>query len=91
MTAEVIVVDPLMKDEEADAILELWRRFPSYGLYSNEGYEMNFAPELAQHWLPGQAPTADERVESANDDLSLGEQVALEELADRVSAARCIY
>ena len=51
----------------------------------------SFAPELAQHWLPGQAP-ADERVEDADEDaLSLGEQVALEELAERVSAARSIY
>ena len=50
MTADVIVLDPLMTDEEADAILELWRRFPSYGLYSNEGYEMEFAPELAQRY-----------------------------------------
>jgi hypothetical protein len=50
-----------------------------------------FAPELAQHWLPGQAPASDERVEGAEDLLSLGEQVALEELAERVSAARSIY
>ena len=53
----------------------------------------SFAPELAQHWLPGQAP-ADERVEGADSDadaLSLGEQVALEELAERVSAARSVY
>ncbi len=51
-----------------------------------------FAPELAQHWLTGQPATADERVEGATEDaLSLGEQVALEELAERVSAARSIY
>jgi hypothetical protein len=51
-----------------------------------------FAPELAQHWLPGQAPGADERVEGADENaLSLGEQVALEELAERVNAARSIY
>jgi hypothetical protein len=49
-----------------------------------------FAPELAQHWLPGQAP-ADDRAEGADADLSLGEQAALEELAERVSAARSIY
>ena len=50
-----------------------------------------FAPELAQHWLPGQAP-ADEHAEGTDEDaLSLGEQVALEELAERVSAARSIY
>ena len=51
-----------------------------------------FAPELAQHWLPGQAPAAEERVEGCDENgLSLGEQVALEELAELVSAARCIY
>jgi hypothetical protein len=48
--ADVIVLDPLMSDEEADAVLELWRRFPSYGLYSNEGYPTTFAPELAQRY-----------------------------------------
>lgn len=50
MPAEVIVLDPLMSDEEADAVLDLWRRFPSYGLYSNEGYPTTFAPELAQRY-----------------------------------------
>src|SRR6476620_1496434 len=50
MPADVIVLDPLMTDEEADAILDLWRRFGSYGLYSNEGYEVAFAPELAQRY-----------------------------------------
>jgi len=50
MTADVIVLDPLMKDAEADDILDLWRGFPSYGLYSNEGYKMDFAPELAQRY-----------------------------------------
>ena len=51
-----------------------------------------FSPELAHHWLSGQAPVADERAgNSADDALSLGEQAALEELAERVSAARSIY
>jgi len=48
--ADVIVLDPLMTEAEADAVLELWRRFPSYGLYSNEGYPTTFAPELAQRY-----------------------------------------
>src|SRR5436305_607061 len=39
-----------LSDEEADAVLNLWRRFPSYGLYSNEGYPTTFAPELAQRY-----------------------------------------
>jgi hypothetical protein len=50
VSAEVIVLDPLLSDAEADALLDLWRRFPSYGLYSNEGYDTNFAPELAQRY-----------------------------------------
>jgi len=50
VTAEIIVLDPLMSDEEAGAVLDLWRRFPSYGLYSNEGYPTTFAPELAQRY-----------------------------------------
>lgn len=52
-----------------------------------------FSPELAHHWVTGQASVAgEERGESAPENaLSLGEQVALEELAERVSAARSIY
>ena len=50
-----------------------------------------FSPELAQHWT-GQAGAADECAEDMiGEALSLGEQVALEELAERVSAARSIY
>jgi len=50
-----------------------------------------FSPELAHHWT-GQAPAADGRAQGPNDAaLSLGEQVALEELAERVSAARSVY
>ena len=48
--AEIIVLDPLMSEPEAAAILDLWRRFPGYGLYSNEGYPTTFAPELAQRY-----------------------------------------
>ena len=47
---DVIVLDPLMSKDEADAIVELWRRFPTYGLYSNEGFPTTFAPELAQRY-----------------------------------------
>src|SRR5438067_4976391 len=39
-----------MSEPEAAAILDLWRRFPGYGLYSNEGYPTTFAPELAQRY-----------------------------------------
>jgi len=48
--AGVIIIDPLMSDADGDAILDLWRAFPSYGLYSNEGYPTTFAPELAQRY-----------------------------------------
>jgi hypothetical protein len=50
VTAAVLVLDPLLSKSEADEILDLWRRFPSYGLYSNEGFDTNFAPELAQRY-----------------------------------------
>ena len=51
-----------------------------------------FSPELAPHWPTGQAPVSDEGAEATGTDtLSLGEQVALEELAERVSAARSVY
>ena len=48
--ADVIAVDPLLDDAEADAVLDLWRHYPGYGLYSNEGFDTAFAPELAQRY-----------------------------------------
>src|SRR5438552_18838622 len=45
-----IVLDPLLSPAEADALVELWHAFPSYGLYSNEGFPTSFAPELAQRY-----------------------------------------
>lgn len=48
--ADVIVLDPLLGDDEAAAVLDLWRAFPGYGLYSNEGFPTAFAPELAQRY-----------------------------------------
>ena len=51
-----------------------------------------FSPELAQHWRASQASHADERSGSRIDDsLSPAQQEAWEELAERVSAARCVY
>ena len=50
MAADVTIIDPLLPAEEADGILDLWRRFPDYGLYSNEGFPTTFAPELAQRY-----------------------------------------
>jgi hypothetical protein len=46
----MIVIDPLFGDGGADAIVELWHRFGDYGLYSNEGFDTAFAPELAQRY-----------------------------------------
>lgn len=45
-----IVIDPLLGDDGAAAMVELWHRFGSYGLYSNEGFDTSFAPELAQRY-----------------------------------------
>jgi hypothetical protein len=46
----VIILDPLLAADEADEMLDLWRRFGSYRLYSNEGFDTAFAPELAQRY-----------------------------------------
>lgn len=52
-----------------------------------------FSPDLAQHWLAGQGVAVDDRVagRAVEDDLSPAQQVALEELAERVNAARSVY
>src|SRR3954467_1220718 len=46
----VIVLDPLLSTEEAAAVVDLWHDFPTYGLYSNEGFPTSFAPELSQRY-----------------------------------------
>lgn len=46
----MIVLDPLLSDDEAAAVVDLWHRFGSYGLYSNESAPARFAPELAQRY-----------------------------------------
>ena len=46
----MIVIDPLLGSAGADAMVELWHRFGSYGLYSNEGFDTAFAPSLAQRY-----------------------------------------
>jgi len=48
--AEPIVLDPLLSAGEAEALVRLWHDYPSYGLYSNEGFDTAFAPELAQRY-----------------------------------------
>jgi hypothetical protein len=51
-----------------------------------------FSPQLAEHWLAAQASPADERAGGRSDDaLSPAQQVAWEELAERVNAARSVY
>ena len=48
-----------------------------------------FAPEFSRFWLPGNERVVD-RAPDARDDEMRREQKALEELAERVSAARSI-
>ena len=51
-----------------------------------------FSPEFAQHWLAGQGSPVDERAGGERDEaLSPAQQEALEELVERVSAARSVY
>jgi hypothetical protein len=46
----LMVLDPLLPDEDAEQVVDVWRTFPSYGLYSNESAPARFAPELAQRY-----------------------------------------
>jgi hypothetical protein len=46
----MILLDPLLSEDEADGIVDVWHRFPSYGQYSSEGFPTTFAPELAQRY-----------------------------------------
>lgn len=50
MTPAPIVIDPLLGEERAAAVLGAWKAFPGYGQYSHEGYEPNFAPEIAHRY-----------------------------------------
>ena len=49
-----------------------------------------FSPEFTAYWLAAPADTAEHPADDASDDRSLttSQQVALEELAERVCAAR---
>jgi hypothetical protein len=50
----------------------------------------SFAPEFAHYWLHGQLKGAgDVKAERSNDETS-AQQAALEELAERVTAARSV-
>jgi hypothetical protein len=46
----ITVLDPLLSDEAADALVALWHGYGSYRQYSNEGFDTVFAPELAQRY-----------------------------------------
>jgi hypothetical protein len=46
----LMVLDPLLPDDDAAAVVDLWLNFPSYGMYSNESAPARFAPELAQRY-----------------------------------------
>lgn len=46
----LMVLDPLLPDDEAESVLEGWRAYPGYGQYSEEGFDTRFAPELAQRY-----------------------------------------
>jgi hypothetical protein len=45
-----IVLDPLLSSGLADEIVRIWHDFGSYGQYSNEGFDTQFAPELPQRY-----------------------------------------
>lgn len=46
----MLVLDPLLSTEGADDVVRLWHDFGSYGQYSNEGFDTQFAPELPQRY-----------------------------------------
>ena len=46
----MLVLDPLLSPQEADDVVRLWHDFGSYGQYSNEGFDTQFAPELPQRY-----------------------------------------
>jgi hypothetical protein len=46
----ITVLDPLLSDAAADAMVELWHSYGTYGQYSNEGFDTTFAPELSQRY-----------------------------------------
>jgi hypothetical protein len=56
----------------------------------HEAVMATFAPEFAQHWLAGQGGGDDVLDRPADTAETPAQQVALEELAERVSAARSI-
>jgi hypothetical protein len=50
-----------------------------------------FAPEFALYWLAGQSTGAGEAKSERRDEDANAQRAALEELAERVTAARSIF
>lgn len=48
--SDLQVLDPLLGQDGAQAMVRLWHDFGEYGQYSNEGFPMAFAPDLAQRY-----------------------------------------
>jgi len=51
----------------------------------------SFAPEFAHYWLTGQGGNAGGANRDSRDDEANAQQAALEELAERVAAARSVF
>ena len=51
----------------------------------------SFAPEFAHYWLTGQGAATREAKNDRRSDETNAQQAALEELAERVTAARSIF
>ena len=49
-----------------------------------------FAPEFSQFWLAGNAPRRVEAVATLHDDDVTAQQAAMQELVERVNAARSV-
>ena len=49
-----------------------------------------FAPEFSQYWMSGRAAAGDGAQVESRDDDGGAQQAALEELAERVNAARSV-
>jgi hypothetical protein len=51
----------------------------------------SFAPEFAHYWLTGQGANVGDAKDDRRDNDANAQQAALEALADRVTAARCVF
>ena len=69
------LVFQVLGDAGAEAMVRLWHDVGDFGQYSNEGFDTQFAPELAQRY---------DRICSLNPDVLLGHL----ELSQRIQTAR---